>query len=230
MHHTEYALFIDEDGPSVWGFLEGGKNLLETSESDLTVKALHSHIPGATWKAGSLTASVLHNLHLPGPSALAFLPQQPAVRSGKANPLPINDPIHSGWRGSEAAVVRKRLPGQQLQPRPGLPLKHSKQHKPLTSLFRSHERSPAPSLKPWLCVHFPQRSGSPDGAILTSHIWLPWILTTDLKLWCPRLECGLLTCPEDSDTKLDEGNKEKTENMFPFFMPEPPGRLKLVTG
>lgn len=26
--------------------------------------------------------------------------------------------------------------------------------------------------------------------------------------------------------KLDEGNKE---NMFPFFMPEPPGRLKLVT-
>ena len=82
--------------------------------SGLTVKVLYSHIPGAPGEAGSLTASVLHTPHLPGPSALAFLPQQPTVRSGKANPLPINDPIHSGWRGSEAAVVKKRLPGQQL--------------------------------------------------------------------------------------------------------------------
>ena len=123
-------------------------------------------------KQASLTASVLYNLHLSVPAPLAFLLQRPTVRSGRVNPPPINDPIHSGWCGSEASVVGKRFPGQRLQPRLGFSLKHSKPHKPLhISLPVSQALtsiSPAPSILSCGCVStppHPQHSGLRDKAI-----------------------------------------------------------------
>ena len=60
------------------------------------------------------------------------------------------------------------------------------------SLPRGHMGSPKGAICP------AQNSGFLEVSILTFHIWQLWTLTTDWKLWCPHLECGLLTCPEDS--------------------------------
>ena len=82
----------------------------------------------------------------------------------------------------------------------------------------------------------PGPSGKPQGShlsnpelrffevrILTFHIWQQWTLTTDWRLWCPRRECGLLTCPEGSGIQLNqEEPKRKERRCCYFYFQRPP--------
>ena len=93
------------------------------------------------------------------------------------------------------------------------------------SLPLSHLGSPKRAICPT------QNSGFFEVPILTFHIWQRWTLTTDWRLWCPRRECGLLTCPEGSGIQLNqEAPKRKERKRFYFYFQRPPARMQLIIG
>lgn len=167
--------------------------------------------------------SVLPHLYLPLPTTVAGFLQLLTVRRWvkQTHCISMNPSVVGST--TQGPVVGMGLQDQHMVPSPEFSSwKHTEQDRPTwcppLTPTNSHQIPPF-FPRPLSQKMYPTQDwGFLGVSILTFHIWQLWILTTDWKLWCPHLECGLLTCPEDSGKWLDqEKQKKKRGNTFLFI-------------